>query len=107
MTDLLTLPNQQLARRIIGLSLRANELSNATQLSKEHMDKVRGDKAKAIRLEKQTAQTRLKEQKTHYESTVARHQGFIEQVLLCIIFVFVFNQLPCFNLLEFVLLCLF
>lgn len=81
MADLLILPNQQLARRIISLSLRTNELSNGIQLSKEHMDKVRGDKARAIRLEKQTVQTRLKEQKSHYEGIVTRHQGFIEQVL--------------------------
>lgn len=86
MADLLMLPNQQLGRRIISLSLRANELSNAIQLSKEHMEKVRGDKARSIRLEKQAGQTRLKEQKTHYESIVARHQGFIEQVLDCYIF---------------------
>lgn len=86
MADLLTLPNQQLARRVIGLSLRANELSNAIQLSKEHMEKVRGDKARSVRMEKQTGQTRLKEQKGHYESIVARHQGFIEQVLDCYIF---------------------
>lgn len=88
MADLLILPNQQLARRIISLSLRTNELSNAIQLSKEHMDKVRGDKARAIRLEKQTAQTRLKEQKSHYEGIVTRHQGFIEQVLHFYIYIY-------------------
>lgn len=74
------LPNQQLARRIIALSLRANELSNAVQLSREHMAKVRQDKIKAIRVEKQNCQCRIAEQKNHLESVVVRHQGFIEQV---------------------------
>lgn len=79
-SDLVMLPNQQLARRIIALSLRANELSNAVQLSKEHMAKVRQDKIKAIRVEKQNCQFRIAEQKNHLESVVVRHQGFIEQV---------------------------
>lgn len=80
MGDLITLPNQQLARRIIALSLRANELSNAIQLSKEHMASVRTEKIKTVRAEKQNAQSRLFEQKKHFESIVVRHQGFIEQV---------------------------
>lgn len=74
------LPNHQLARRIVNLSLRSNELSNAIQLSKEHISFVRQEKQKAIRIEKQTTQNKLKEQKKHYESIVQRHQGFIEQV---------------------------
>lgn len=74
------LSNEQLARKVIGLSLRTNELTNAMQLSKEHMDKIRSDNQKTIRLEKQMAQTRLKEQKNHYETIVTRHQEFIEQV---------------------------
>lgn len=74
------LTHEQLGRKIIGLSLRANELTNAMQLSKEHMDKIRSDNQKAIRLEKQMAQARLKEQKNHYETIVTRHQEFIEQV---------------------------
>lgn len=74
------MPNQQLARRIVALSLRANELSNAVQLSKEHMAKVRQDKLKAIRCEKQNCQSRITEQKNHFENVVVRHQGFIEQV---------------------------
>lgn len=74
------LSSEQLARRVVGLSLRANELTNAMQLSKEHMDKIRSDNQKSIRLEKQMAQTRLKEQKNHYETIVTRHQEFIEQV---------------------------
>lgn len=85
MADLLTMPNQQLARRIISLSLRSNELSNAIQLFKEHLDKIRGEKARAIRLEQHSAQTRLKEQKSHYEGIVTRHQGFIEQVRCLIV----------------------
>lgn len=79
--DLLLLSNEQLARRIIGLFLRTNELSNAIQLSKEHVEKVRNDNQKMIRNEKQATQTLLKEQKNHYENIVARHQGFIEQVV--------------------------
>lgn len=74
------LSSEQLARKIIGLSLRTNELTNAMQLSKEHLDKIRCDNQKAIRMEKQMAQTRLKEQKNHYETIVTRHQEFIEQV---------------------------
>lgn len=74
------LSNEQLARKVIGLSLRTNELTNAIQLTKEHMDKIRCDNQKAIRMEKQMAQTRLKEQKNHYETIVTRHQEFIEQV---------------------------
>lgn len=79
--DLLVLPNHQLARRIVKLSLRANELSNAIQLSKEHVANVRNDKMKCIRLEKLNCQNRLKEQKKHYEEIVARHQNFIEQLI--------------------------
>lgn len=79
-SDLVILPNHQLARRIVALTLRANELSNAIQLSKEHMVHVRADKQKAIRIEKQHSQARMAEQKNHFESIVARHQGFIEQV---------------------------
>lgn len=75
------LPNHQLARRIVKLSLRANELSNAIQLSKEHVSNVRNDKAKTLRLEKLNGQNRLKEQKKHYEEIVARHQTFIEQLI--------------------------
>lgn len=74
-------PNHQLARRIVTLSLRCNELSNAILLSKEHVSHVRAEKQKAIRLEKQNTQNRLKEQKKHYEEIVQRHQGFIEQVV--------------------------
>lgn len=75
------MPNHQLARRIVKLSLRANELSNAIQLSKEHVANVRNDKAKVLRLEKLSGQGRLKEQKKHYEEIVARHQTFIEQLI--------------------------
>lgn len=75
------LPNHQLARRIVKLSLRANELSNAIQLSKEHVSNVRSDKLKSIRLEKLSGQNRLKDQKKHYEDIVARHQAFIEQLI--------------------------
>lgn len=81
MNDLLSISKEQLARRIITLSLRTNELSNAIKLSKEHVENVRNDKQKAIRLEKQSAQVRLKEQKAHCEGIVTRHQGFIEQVI--------------------------
>lgn len=83
--DLLTMPTQQLARRIIGLTLRANELSNAIQMAKEHVDKLKCEKARAVRLEQHTAQARLKEQKTHHENVVTRHQGFIEQVFVLIV----------------------
>ncbi len=83
MSDLVILPNHQLARRIVALTLRANELSNAIQLSKEHMAHVRADKQKAIRIEKQNSQARIAEQKNHFESIVTRHQGFIEQVGVC------------------------
>lgn len=78
--DLITLPNQQLARRVIALSLRANELASAIQLSREHMASVRTEKVRTVRAEKQTAATRLADQKRHFESVVQRHQAFIEQV---------------------------
>ncbi|XP_023296263.2 centrosomal protein of 131 kDa isoform X1 [Lucilia cuprina] len=81
LSDLLMLPNHQLARRVIALSLRANELANAVQLSKEHVIKVRTEKQKSIRSEKSNAANRMKEQKKHYEAIVKRHQGFIEQLL--------------------------
>lgn len=80
LADLLMLPNHQLARRVIALSLRANELANAVYLSKEHVMKVRSEKQKCIRTEKATTANRLREQKKHYEAIVKRHQGFIEQV---------------------------
>lgn len=83
------LSSEQLARKVIGLSLRTTELTNAMQLSKEHMDKIRNDNQKAIRMERQMAQARLKEQKNHYETIVTRHQEFIEQVS---------NTLRCLNL---------
>ncbi|XP_055857329.1 centrosomal protein of 131 kDa isoform X2 [Episyrphus balteatus] len=81
LSDLLMLPNHQLARRVIGLSLRANELANAMLLSKEHIIKIRNEKQKGIRSEKQNTANRLREQKKHFEGIVARHQGFIEQLL--------------------------
>ncbi|GAB0097121.1 Centrosomal protein of 131 kDa [Sergentomyia squamirostris] len=79
--DLLILPNHQLARRVVALSLRCNELTNALQLSKEHVSGVRAEKGKAIRQEKQAGATKLAEQKKHFEGIVARHQTFIEQLL--------------------------
>lgn len=82
MADLLLLPNEQLSRRVIAMTLRTNELSNAIKLSKEHVERIKMDNQKAIRLEKLAGQVRLKEQKTHSEDIVTRHQGFIEQVLL-------------------------
>ncbi|XP_053964329.1 centrosomal protein of 131 kDa [Anastrepha ludens] len=81
LADLLMLPNHQLARRVIALSLRANELANAVYLSKEHVMKVRTEKQKSIRTEKANAANRMREQKKHYEAIVKRHQGFIEQLL--------------------------
>uniref|UniRef100_A0A182WEB2 Centrosomal protein of 131 kDa n=1 Tax=Anopheles minimus TaxID=112268 RepID=A0A182WEB2_9DIPT len=81
MNDLLELPPHQLARRVIKLSLRANELSNAMQLSKNHIATVRADKVKAIRTEKCALQGRLKEQKKHYEDIIGRHQEFIDQLI--------------------------
>lgn len=75
------LPNHQLARRVIGLSLRANELANAVHLSKEHVMKTRSEKQKSVRSEKQNSTNKLREQKKHFETIVARHQGFIEQVV--------------------------
>jgi 5-azacytidine-induced protein 1 len=80
-SDLMMLPNHLLAKRIVSLSLRTNELSNAIQLSKEHVANVRTDRQKALRLEKSHTQTRLKEQKKQYEDIVARHQSFIEQLI--------------------------
>lgn len=80
LSELMLLSSEQLARKVIGLSLRTTELVNAIQLSKEHMDKIRNDNQKAIRMERQMAQARLKEQKNHYETIVTRHQEFIEQV---------------------------
>ncbi|XP_011292941.1 centrosomal protein of 131 kDa [Musca domestica] len=81
LSDLLMLPNHQLARRVIALSLRANELANAVHLSKEHVMKIRTEKQKTIRAEKANSANRMKEQKKHYETIVKRHQGFIEQLL--------------------------
>lgn len=49
-------------------------------MSKEHMEKIKLANQKLVRAEKQATQTRLKEQKNHYETVVARHQEFIEQV---------------------------
>lgn len=80
LSDLLMLPNHQLARRVISLSLRANELANAVLLSKEHLIKTRNEKQKGLRTEKQNTANRLREQKKHFEGIVSRHQGFIEQV---------------------------
>ena len=77
---MLLLPNHQLARRVITLSLRANELANAIHLSKEHVCQLKSEKQKMLRAEKASGANRLKEQKKHFESVVQRHQGFIEQV---------------------------
>lgn len=79
-SDLLMLPNHQLARRVVGLSLRANELANALVLSREQANKIRSENQKVFRSEKANASERLKDQKKHYEGIVKRHQGFIEQV---------------------------
>ncbi|XP_062559698.1 centrosomal protein of 131 kDa isoform X2 [Armigeres subalbatus] len=81
MNDLLEIPVHQLARRVIKLSLRANELSNAMQLSKEHLSNVRSDKMKAVRAEKSAFQNKMKEQKKHYEDIIGRHQEFIDQLI--------------------------
>ncbi|XP_055595351.1 centrosomal protein of 131 kDa-like [Uranotaenia lowii] len=81
MSDLLEIPAHQLARRVIKLSLRANELSNAMHLSKDHLSTVKADKTKAIRAEKVTFQNKLKEQKKHYEDIIGRHQEFIDQLI--------------------------
>lgn len=80
-SDLLTQTSHQLARRVVALTLRANELSNALLLSKEHVVQVRNEKQKGIRIEKQLAMTKIKEQKKHFEGVVSRHQEFIEQVM--------------------------
>uniref|UniRef100_A0AAG5DIM3 5-azacytidine-induced protein 1 n=1 Tax=Anopheles atroparvus TaxID=41427 RepID=A0AAG5DIM3_ANOAO len=81
MSDLLELPQHQLARRVIKLSLRANELSNAMQLSKDHIATLKADKVKAIRTEKSALLGKLKEQKKHYEDIIGRHQEFIDQLI--------------------------
>lgn len=75
------LPNHQLARRVIALSLRANELANAIHMSKEHVIQLRSEKQKSIRAEKSNSATKMRDQKKHYEEVVTRHQGFIEQLL--------------------------
>lgn len=80
LSDLAMYSSEQLARKVISLSLRSNELTNAIHMSKEHMEKLKLSNQKQIRAEKQATQTRLKEQKNHYETVVARHQEFIEQV---------------------------
>ncbi|XP_001360940.2 centrosomal protein of 131 kDa [Drosophila pseudoobscura] len=81
LSELLMLPNHQLARRVIGLSLRANELANAIHLSKEHVLQLREEKQKSLRAEKANNAGKLRDQKKHYEEVVSRHQGFIEQLL--------------------------
>ncbi|KAL7736764.1 hypothetical protein ACLKA6_015615 [Drosophila palustris] len=81
LSELLMLPNHQLARRVIALSLRANELANAIHLSKEHVLQLRSEKQKLLRAEKTNNATKLRDQKKHYEEVVTRHQGFIEQLL--------------------------
>lgn len=75
------LPNRHLARRVIAMYLRTNELSNAVQLAKENMKSVREEKIKAVRLEKLHAQKSLADQKRHFENIVSRHQTFVEQLL--------------------------
>ncbi|KAH8418595.1 hypothetical protein KR222_003412, partial [Zaprionus bogoriensis] len=81
LSELLMLPNHQLARRVIALSLRANELANAIHLSKEHVQQLRAERQKLLRAEKSSSATKLRDQKKHYEEVVTRHQGFIEQLL--------------------------
>ncbi|XP_055372788.1 centrosomal protein of 131 kDa [Condylostylus longicornis] len=81
LADLLMLPNHQLARRIISLSLRANELANGIQLAKQHVEHIRQEKQKSLRVEKQNTSKRIEEQKKHFESIISRHQTFIEQLL--------------------------
>lgn len=75
------LPNRHLARRVIAMYLRTNELSNAVQLAKENMKSVREEKIKAVRTEKMNAQKALADQKRHFENIVSRHQTFVEQLL--------------------------
>ncbi|XP_068146347.1 centrosomal protein of 131 kDa isoform X2 [Drosophila tropicalis] len=81
LSELLMMPNHQLARRVIALSLRANELANAIHLSKEHVLQLRTEKQKSLRVEKSTNASKMRDQKKHYEEVVQRHQGFIEQLL--------------------------
>lgn len=75
------LPNRHLARRVIAMFLRTNELSNAVQLAKDNMKGVREEKQKSLRQEKLNSQKALNEQKRHFENIVARHQIFVEQLL--------------------------
>lgn len=81
MNDLLELPMHQLARRVIKLSLRANELNNAMHLSKDHLSNLKADKMKALRAEKAAFANKMKEQKKHYEDIIGRHQEFIDQLI--------------------------
>ncbi|KAH8297358.1 hypothetical protein KR044_010748, partial [Drosophila immigrans] len=81
LSELLMLPNHQLARRVIALTLRANELANAIHMSKEHVLQLRSEKQKLLRAEKSSNAIKLRDQKKHYEEVVTRHQGFIEQLL--------------------------
>ncbi|XP_053688612.1 centrosomal protein of 131 kDa [Sabethes cyaneus] len=81
MNDLLEIPIHQLARRVIKLSLRANELSNAMALSKDHLVNLKADKMKAVRAEKAAFGSKMKEQKKHYEDIIGRHQEFIDQLI--------------------------
>lgn len=75
------LPNRHLARRLIAMYLRTNELSNAVQLAKENMKLVREEKLKSVRTEKLNTQKALADQKRHFENIVTRHQTFLEQLL--------------------------
>lgn len=81
MIDLLSLSSDQLARRVIALTLRSNELSHNVRSFREQLEKLQNEKQRLVRLEKHSAQTRFKEQKNHYENIITRHQGFIEQLL--------------------------
>lgn len=81
MEDLILLPNRHLARRVVSMYLRTNELSNAVQLAKDNMKSVREDKIKSVRAEKLHAQKSLADQKRHFENIVERHQTFVEQLL--------------------------
>lgn len=75
------LPNRHLARRVIAMYLRTNELSNAVQLAKENVKSVREEKIKSVRAEKLQSQKAMADQKKHFENIVLRHQTFVEQLL--------------------------
>ena len=78
--ELLNLSTLDLAHEVITLHLQLEEKSKSISLLQRTLNQQRELAVRNARNAARDMKTRLSEQKDEYESTVARHQKFIDQV---------------------------